>query len=147
VTSTATPTPTNTATATPISTGTSTPTPTSTPTATATPTLTPTPTITNTPTPTPTPLVIEMRASIARTFYEVGQTIEVCWDLNPNDVPFTLTISHQAVRQVVSLPNQFDSGCYSYELLKEDAGDLTIVVQARFPSGATATVNLHAVVR
>jgi hypothetical protein len=88
-----------------------------------------------------------MRAFIDRTFYEVGDIIEVCWDLNPDDVPFTLTITHQAIRQVASLPNELDSGCHAYELLKDDAGDLTIIVQARFPSGATATVNLSAVVR
>lgn len=146
-TATATNTATNTATATPTFTAT----PTRPPTQTNTPTSTPThtPTVTPTPTPTPTPLVIELEARVGSRVYNVGQDIEVCWTTSPPDVPFTVTISHQAPtpRTIVVLQQQLKGGCWSYPAERQDVGAVTIAVQARAPSGATATVALQTTVR
>jgi len=64
-------------------------------------------------------------------------------------VPFTVTISHLAPTQrtIVGLAGEMDSDCYAYKAEQQDVGQVTIVVQAQAPSGATATVDLHVTVR
>ncbi len=106
--------------------------------------------MTNTSTPTPTPLVIDLTASVAQPVYQVGDLIEVCWNTDPDDVPFTVTISTQApAPRTVNgpFPDRFDAGCARFEALDADVGAVTIVVQAAAPSGATATVSLNTTVR
>jgi hypothetical protein len=93
--------------------------------------------------------VIELTARVAQSFYAVGDEITVCWDIDPNDVPFTVTVSHQkpTVRTIASLADQFDSDCIGYKAEQQDVGSVVIVVQARAPSGTTATVSLNTTVR
>ena len=94
--------------------------------------------------------MIELRSSVAQTVYDVGDAVEVCWNINPDDVPFTVTVSVQApTSRIVAGPfaDSFDAGCAKFVTQEEDIGSVTIAVQARAPSGATATAPVQITVR